>query len=42
MSAPVRQPTTTLEQLRAQVEPILPGAQIHRRLFWRYSLIWRA
>jgi ubiquinone/menaquinone biosynthesis C-methylase UbiE len=42
MTAPVRQPTTTLAQLRAQVEPILPGAQIRRRLFWRYSLTWRA
>jgi ubiquinone/menaquinone biosynthesis C-methylase UbiE len=42
MTAPVRQPTTTLAQLRAQVEPILSGAQIRRRLFWRYSLIWRA
>jgi SAM-dependent methyltransferase len=42
MTAPVRPPTTTLAQLRAQVEPILPGARIHRRLFWRYSLTWRA
>jgi ubiquinone/menaquinone biosynthesis C-methylase UbiE len=40
MTAPVRQPTTTLAQLRAQARQILPGARI-RRLFWRYSLVWR-
>ncbi|HEY3610791.1 MAG TPA: class I SAM-dependent methyltransferase [Pseudonocardiaceae bacterium] len=41
MTAPVRQPTTTLAQLRAQAREILPGARIRRRLFWRYSLVWR-
>jgi ubiquinone/menaquinone biosynthesis C-methylase UbiE len=42
MTAPVKAPTMTLAQLRAQVAPILPGARIRRRLFWRYSLVWRA
>jgi trans-aconitate methyltransferase len=42
MTAPVKAPTTTLAQLRAQVASILPGARIRRRLFWRYSLVWRA
>jgi ubiquinone/menaquinone biosynthesis C-methylase UbiE len=41
MTAPVRRPTTTLAQLRAQARQILPGARIRRRLFWRYSLVWR-
>lgn len=42
MTAPIRQPTMTLAQLRARTRLILPGAQIRRRLFWRYSLVWRA
>jgi trans-aconitate methyltransferase len=42
MTAPVKAPTTTLAQLLSQVEPILPGARIRRRLFWRYSLLWHA
>jgi SAM-dependent methyltransferase len=38
---PVREPIDTLAQLRAAAEHIVPGALLRRRLFWRYSLLWR-
>ncbi|HEX4700521.1 MAG TPA: class I SAM-dependent methyltransferase [Pseudonocardiaceae bacterium] len=41
MSAPVKTPTTTLPALRAQARGILPGARVRRRLFWRYTLVYR-
>ena len=31
----------TLAELRAICKEILPGARVRRRLFWRYSLVWR-
>jgi ubiquinone/menaquinone biosynthesis C-methylase UbiE len=31
----------TLAEIRALAERLLPGAAVHRHLFWRYSLIWR-
>jgi SAM-dependent methyltransferase len=40
MSAPVKAPTTTWPELRAQARRILPGARIRRRLFWRYTLVY--
>lgn len=39
--APVAPPTMTLAEIRSQVEARLPGATIHRRLFWRYLLTYR-
>lgn len=42
MAAPVRAPNMTLRQLRAHVRRHLPGARIRRRLFFRYSLVYRA
>ena len=38
---PVRDPDVTIADLRATARDLLPGAQIHRRLFWRYTLRWR-
>ena len=42
MSAPVRDPTHTLAEIRAMARQHLPGARIRRRLFFRYSLVFRA
>lgn len=42
MGAPVRDPDMTLRELRAHVARHLPGARIRRRLFFRYSLVYRA
>jgi len=42
MSAPVAPATNTLPQIRTAARSLLPGAQIHRRLFWRYTLTWTA
>lgn len=38
---PVQDPTTTLHEVHVAAAQILPGAQIRRRLFWRYALLWR-
>lgn len=32
---------STLAEVRAACGELLPGAQIRRRLLWRYSLVWR-
>lgn len=40
MSAPTRPPEQTLAEIRASASLILPGARIHRRLFWRYTLVY--
>jgi SAM-dependent methyltransferase len=37
---PIQEATTTLAELRAAAES-LPGASLRRRMFWRYSLVWR-
>ena len=39
--APLRGPSTTLRTIRAACQEILPGAILRRRLFFRYSLLWR-
>lgn len=38
---PIRDPADTLSEIRAAAEKILPGSVLHRRLFWRYTLLWR-
>jgi SAM-dependent methyltransferase len=38
---PLRPPVMTLDEIRAQAPPILPGVEIQRRLLWRYTLRWR-
>ncbi|WP_017613025.1 class I SAM-dependent methyltransferase [Nocardiopsis salina] len=40
--APMRvcDPVLTLPEVRAEAARRLPGAQVRRLLFWRYSLVW--
>lgn len=40
--APTLDARTTDRQVRAAVREVLPGASIRARLYWRYSLTWRA
>jgi SAM-dependent methyltransferase len=42
MSAPTAPPESTLPEVRAIAAKVLPGARIRRRLFWRYSLVYKA
>jgi hypothetical protein len=42
MSAPTAEPQLTLAEIRQVAAQVLPGARIRRRLFWRYSLAYRA
>ena len=41
IDAPMKDPDETLEQIRAAVEKILPGARFNRELLFRYSLVWQ-
>jgi 2-polyprenyl-3-methyl-5-hydroxy-6-metoxy-1,4-benzoquinol methylase len=41
LSAPTAMPAMTLPEIREVAERVLPGARIRRRLFWRYSLVYR-
>lgn len=38
---PVRDPDETLAEIRAAADECTPGAALRRRLFWRYTLVWR-
>ncbi len=38
---PMLDPTETLREITAAATEILPGSQVTRRLFFRYSLLWR-
>jgi predicted permease len=42
MSAPTAVATTTMAEIRRVAGDVLPGAAIHRRLFWRYTLSYTA
>ncbi|MFE9450571.1 class I SAM-dependent methyltransferase [Streptomyces sp. NPDC006739] len=42
MTAATRAPEMTFAQIAAGARRILPGARLRRRLFWRYTLVWRA
>ncbi|MEU6892091.1 class I SAM-dependent methyltransferase [Streptomyces sp. NPDC046557] len=42
MTAPTRPPVMTFGEIRDQSRAALPGARPRRRLFWRYTLVWRA
>jgi hypothetical protein len=39
--APIRWPTTTLAEIKSDARRLLPGAVIRRRVYWRYSLVYR-
>ena len=40
VAAPIRDPTETLEQVRATVRRTLPGATFRRELLFRYFIVW--
>ncbi|MEU6282262.1 methyltransferase domain-containing protein [Streptomyces sp. NPDC047028] len=42
MSARVHDPEMNFAEIAAEARRILPGARVRRRLFWRYTLVWRA
>jgi 2-polyprenyl-3-methyl-5-hydroxy-6-metoxy-1,4-benzoquinol methylase len=41
VTAPLQEPKETLSEIRAACEEILPGGVFRRRLFFRYSFVWR-
>jgi len=41
VGAPLRDPKETFRDIRNACQLVLPGAQLRRRLLFRYSLIWR-
>ncbi|MEU0303854.1 class I SAM-dependent methyltransferase [Streptomyces sp. NPDC006175] len=40
MTAPARPATMTFADIVRDAHRALPGARLHRRLFWRYTLVW--
>jgi SAM-dependent methyltransferase len=41
VGAPIRNPEETLKTIRGECTAVLPGAVLRRRLFFRYTLVWR-
>jgi SAM-dependent methyltransferase len=41
MTAATRPADTTFAEIRREARRVLPGARLRRRLFWRYTLVWR-
>lgn len=41
IQAPGMHPTMTMGEVRRVVRATLPGAKVRRRLYWRYTLVWR-
>jgi len=41
MTAVTRQPEAGYREIAREARRILPGARLRRRLFWRYTLVWR-
>lgn len=39
---PVREPTTTIAELRGSLDRVLPGARLRRRLGFRHTIAWTA
>ncbi|WP_129308398.1 class I SAM-dependent methyltransferase [Streptomyces sp. L2] len=42
MTARVREPGMGFAEIAAEARRVLPGVRLRRRLFWRYTLVWRA
>ncbi|MEV0735188.1 class I SAM-dependent methyltransferase [Streptomyces sp. NPDC050549] len=42
MTAVTRSPEQTFAEIRREAVGLLPGVRLRRRLFWRYTLVWRA
>ncbi|MFG2621398.1 class I SAM-dependent methyltransferase [Streptomyces sp. NPDC048507] len=40
MTAPTRPASMTFGDIVLDAHRVLPGARLHRRLFWRYTLVW--
>ncbi|MFJ3694023.1 class I SAM-dependent methyltransferase [Streptomyces sp. NPDC090052] len=40
MTAPTRPATMTFADIVRGAHEALPGSRLHRRLFWRYTLVW--
>ena len=40
VTAPTRHAQLTLKQIRDIADEVIPGYQLRRHLFWRYSLVW--
>jgi hypothetical protein len=40
MTAPTRPATMTFADVVRDARRALPGVRLHRRLFWRYTLVW--
>ena len=38
---PVRNPQSSLREIRAEAGRLMPGARIRRHLFYRYSIVWQ-
>jgi SAM-dependent methyltransferase len=41
MTARTRPATMTFADIVRDARHVLPGARLHRRLFWRYTLVWQ-
>jgi 2-polyprenyl-3-methyl-5-hydroxy-6-metoxy-1,4-benzoquinol methylase len=41
MTAVTRSPDTTFADIAREARRTLPGVRLRRRLFWRYTLVWR-
>jgi 2-polyprenyl-3-methyl-5-hydroxy-6-metoxy-1,4-benzoquinol methylase len=41
MTAVARPPTMSYADIAREAAQIMPGAKLRRRLFWRYTLVWR-
>jgi SAM-dependent methyltransferase len=40
VTAPTAVPSMTLVEVMARAQEVLPGSRVHRRLLWRYTLVW--
>ena len=41
MTAPTRPADMTFDDISREAREVLPGARLRRRLFWRYTLVWK-
>ncbi len=41
VGAPLREPEESLREVREQLHSSLPGGTFRRRLFFRYTFVWR-
>ncbi|MEU5810581.1 class I SAM-dependent methyltransferase [Streptomyces sp. HUAS TT3] len=41
MTAPTRAPELAFTDIVREAQAVLPGVRLRRRLFWRYTLVWR-